>query len=325
MEAAAALLTCTAARLGFGCGPRMLNLFVQADFSRVFLTGGALLLTAQCTPAHTGAHALPSQASPAVAATERSGAAVHSAAAVAPSGGSHDSPAATAPQQSQAVNPEGQGEPADELNQASVAAPAPPVSSIPTTAVAPIEASSGPQTELPRGTTVLHIGDSFAGALGLELNRELQERGVRGVLKQQTATYIPTWAGRRELSGYLSKYSPDLILVTLGGNELDIVNPEQRANAIGRLVKRFGDTPCVWIGIPLWEGANPVLMQVIEQHAAPCKFLDSTRLVPDLERGKDRIHPSLPGRKRWAKAVVQWLAEQRQPGGQQPWSWRPAL
>src|SRR5262245_1136798 len=51
-----------------------------------------------------------------------------------------------------------------------------------TQAPTPAAASSGdesavsppePVTELPAGTTVLHIGDSFAGALGIDLNREL--------------------------------------------------------------------------------------------------------------------------------------------------------
>ncbi len=175
---------------------------------------------------------------------------------------------------------------------------------------------------LPGGTTVLHIGDSFAGALGYELNRELEALGVQGVLKYEKSTYIPTWAWKKDFPSYLWKYKPDLILVTLGGNELGIAEPEKRAETVRRLIQRFDGIPCVWIGIPLWEGANPKLMRVIEENSAPCQFLDSHALIPDMQRAKDNIHPSLSARTRWAKTVVAWLAEHRRPDGDKPWSWK---
>lgn len=213
-------------------------------------------------------------------------------------------------------------------------APAEQLSDAPSTAASPgttgttapaaqSDAPAAPEAaafELPRGTTVLHVGDSFAGALGPDLNRELAERGVRGVLKQEKATYIPTWASRKELSAYLKEYNPDLILVTLGGNELGIVRPEERAETVQRLVKRFEGTPCVWIGIPLWKDANPALLEVIRNNVSPCRYLDSNALVPNLERAKDKIHPSLAGRKVWALAVVNWLAQQRLPNADKPWA-----
>lgn len=201
-------------------------------------------------------------------------------------------------------------------------AAAPPAATGTTAPAAPNDASTAEPApfELPRGTTVLHVGDSFAGALGPDLNRELSERGVRGVLKQEKATYIPTWASRKELSVYLKEYKPDLILVTLGGNELGIVRPEERAETVQRLVKRFEGTPCVWIGIPLWKDANPALLEVIRNNVSPCRYLDSSALVPDLERAKDKIHPSLSARKIWASAVVRWLAQQRLPNADKPWA-----
>ncbi len=176
---------------------------------------------------------------------------------------------------------------------------------------------------LPEGTTVLHIGDSFAGALGHELNRELKTHGVRGVLEYEKSTYIPTWASKRELPTYLSRYKPDLILVTLGGNELSIVHPEQRAETVRRLVARFGDIPCVWIGIPLWEGANPTLMGVVRDNVEQCLFLDTHALIPDMQRAKDKIHPSLSARTQWAKTVVDWLQQHRVADGDKPWALEP--
>jgi lysophospholipase L1-like esterase len=173
--------------------------------------------------------------------------------------------------------------------------------------------------DLPRGTTVLHIGDSFAGALGIELNREFKEVGVRGILKYETATYIPTWAWGKDLEKYLSKYHPDLVMITLGANELEIADPAQRAPTIRHLVERLAGRPCVWVAPPLWRGARPALLDVIRESCAPCAYLDSSAVVPDLPRARDGIHPAMAARKAWAKAVVEWLAVHRRSTENQPW------
>jgi lysophospholipase L1-like esterase len=172
---------------------------------------------------------------------------------------------------------------------------------------------------LPHGTTVLHIGDSFAGALGLDLNAELKAAGIRGILKYETSTYIPTWASGKELGKYLDRFQPDLVLITLGANELGIPDPAARIPTIHRLVARLGGRPCVWVAPPLWDGARPDLLETIRASCAPCAYLDSTALVPGLPRTHDKIHPSMEGRKTWAKAVVSWLAEHRAPNGSHPW------
>jgi lysophospholipase L1-like esterase len=161
----------------------------------------------------------------------------------------------------------------------------------------------------PKGATVLHIGDSFAGALGGQLNRELARRGVTGVLEFETGTYIATWAARRRLAAPLARHRPSLVLITLGANELDIARPASRADVVRRLVGALEGRPCVWIAPPLWEGAKADVLRVIEANCAPCAYLDSTKLVPNLERLPDKVHPSSAGRARWAKAVITWLDE----------------
>jgi lysophospholipase L1-like esterase len=162
---------------------------------------------------------------------------------------------------------------------------------------------------LPEGMKVLHIGDSFAGVLGRPLNRELARRGVRGFLEYQTGTYIATWASSKPVRRYVTRYEPDLVLITLGANELDVARPAARARLVRKLVRSLGERPCVWIAPPLWRGAKSRVLRVIEDNCAPCAYLDSTALVPDLERRKDAIHPSPEGGARWASAVIAWLEE----------------
>ncbi len=175
--------------------------------------------------------------------------------------------------------------------------------------------------ELPKGTRVLQVGDSFADALGIELGKLLKQSGLRTSLVTKTPSYIGEWAFGPALPKALSQYNPDLVLVTLGANEVEVPVPEQRTRAVQRLVKVLGDRPCVWILPPLWKPDTGV-MQVIKDNAKPCQVLDSSVLVPSLPRGRDHIHPSTEGRSIWANAVLDWLRQARDPAGPRPWSLR---
>ncbi len=174
---------------------------------------------------------------------------------------------------------------------------------------------------LPRGTTVLHIGDSFAAALGVDLNHELREAGVNGVLKYKTASFIPEWAWSRDLPVWIAQTKPDLVVITLGANELAIADAESRGPAVRKLIGVIGDRPCVWIAIPLWKPANE-LLDVIRKNVAPCRYMDTNRLVPGLDRVEDGVHPTIGARQQWARDVVRWLAGERAPTPERPWRLR---
>ncbi|HEX3774579.1 MAG TPA: SGNH/GDSL hydrolase family protein [Polyangiaceae bacterium] len=176
---------------------------------------------------------------------------------------------------------------------------------------------------LPKGTLVLQVGDSFAAALGVELGKRLKAAGVRSALEYKTASYIPNWSFGPEIPEYLGKYSPDLVLVTLGANEIEIPKPEQRVGAIKHLVAELGGRPCVWVLPPLWK-PDTGLIQVIKDNVAPCRYLDSSALVPDLPRGRDKIHPSAEGREIWAEAVFKWLRTERAGDEKHAWALKPS-
>jgi lysophospholipase L1-like esterase len=180
-------------------------------------------------------------------------------------------------------------------------APAPPTSEAPPPP--PPETPVVAPPPLPTGTTVLHIGDSMAGALGIALNEELKKAGVRGVLRFKTASFIPTWAWSQDLPILLARHNPDLILITLGANEVAIKDPEIRAKTVQKLVRRFEGRPCVWIAPPLWAG-DTGLLPVIQKNASPCRYMDTNALIHGMPRVSDKIHPTPAARKEWAKVVV---------------------
>jgi lysophospholipase L1-like esterase len=177
-----------------------------------------------------------------------------------------------------------------------------------------------PGPELPKGTTVLHIGDSFAGALGIELNKVLEQAGVRSVLRFETSTYIPTWAFDKKLGQYLAQYKPELVLISLGANELQNPEPEKRIPLIHRLIERLGNRSCVWVAPVLWEGADKRLLEVIRANVAPCVYLDGNTFILHMPRARDKIHPSMDARPDWAGIVARWLAYHRKPNTDNPWN-----
>ncbi|HEY4103774.1 MAG TPA: SGNH/GDSL hydrolase family protein [Polyangiaceae bacterium] len=209
-----------------------------------------------------------------------------------------------------------------------VASAAPPANASPASdALAKSQADAVPAASeaapLPQGTLVLQLGDSFAAALGVELGKRLKSAGVRSALEYKTASYIPNWSFGPEIPEYIGKYRPDLVLVTLGANEIEIPKPEQRVGAIKHLVSELGGRPCVWVLPPLWK-PDSGLIQVIKDNVAPCRYLDSSALVPDLPRGRDKIHPSAEGREIWAEAVFQWLRKERVGDEKHAWALKPA-
>lgn len=202
--------------------------------------------------------------------------------------------------------------PTDGETKPSSTPPAAPVAAAPESAPEP----------LPKGTRVLQIGDSFAAALGGELAKLFKEAGVRSTLEYKTASYIPNWSYEGDVPRFVANYQPDLVLITLGANEIEIPKPEERIKPIKHLVGTLGGRPCVWIAPPLWK-PDTGLLQVIRDNVAPCRYLDSNALLHDLPRGRDKIHPSAEGRQIWAKIVFDWLTKERVGTPKQPWALRP--
>ena len=205
---------------------------------------------------------------------------------------------------------------------ASAAPPSPP-SPGPSASADPAAPAALPPP-LPEGTTVLHVGDSMADALGKSLKRELEKRGVENYLEAKEATYIPEWAGfKMELDRHIARRKPDLVIVTLGGNEVKMPDPTVRVDAIKRLVAKIGDRPCLWIAAPLWPGLTTTgILDVIRENCAPCIYVDTNVLIPDLERLNDKVHPTIPERRRWAKLMIRWLLHNRDPDGKRPWDFK---
>lgn len=193
------------------------------------------------------------------------------------------------------------------------AAPEPATTSEPVASVEATASAAAP-AELPPlpKMKVLVIGDSFAQALGVGLKSKEAETGIKFVLRGEKATYIPEWAGsNRNVAGLMIQEKPDLVIVALGGNELEMTTPDIRAPKVKKLVGLLGSTPCVWVSPPLWGNKDNGLLGVIRDNSMPCRYFDSNVLSPDLPRGGDKIHPTSEGQKIWAGSFLDWLRKER--------------
>ncbi|MGK3994203.1 SGNH/GDSL hydrolase family protein [Sorangium sp. So ce1024] len=225
------------------------------------------------------------------------------------------------------------GSPPPGVASAAAAAPEPPAPAAPSGAAAEAQDAEPPaapqELTVPPNTAVLHIGDSFALAgFAQALRPRMEALRVRYAVKAETSSYTVTWASRMEL--LVANYQPDLVIISLGANEVENVNPPAHAGAVRRIVKAIGGRPCVWVSPPLWRKDTGII-DVIRTNSAPCRFFDSDALVPGpIPRKKDKIHPNAEGGARWAEAFWSWLTAEHQPAGEgepgakrSPWALRP--
>lgn len=169
---------------------------------------------------------------------------------------------------------------------------------------------------------VLHIGDSFVhSGLTQRLREHLKPLGVRYEVRAEHSTNSLDWAKR--MPEIVASTQPDLVIVTLGGNEIGSKHLDVQGRAVERIVKTIGDRPCVWTTPPLWMEESGVF-DAIQQHLAPCRFFET-----DVEVGKfiprrdDKIHPTMEGGAMWADKLFAYLERERTTG-QKPWSLRDA-
>lgn len=174
----------------------------------------------------------------------------------------------------------------------------------------------------PEGTAVLHVGDSFVHA---GLTQRLRERfaplGVRYEVRAKASTITLDWAKRLPLE--IGQTQPDLVIITLGANELRSTHLDVQARAIRRIVKAIGSRPCVWTTPPLWIGETG-FFDTLQQNLSPCRFFETDREVGAFLPRRDGIHPTLEGGAVWADRLFDYLTGARTGDDTQPWRLAPS-
>ena len=158
---------------------------------------------------------------------------------------------------------------------------------------------------------VLQIGDStvgWQGGLSKALERRFHAEGSKFLSEAVTSASIANFDTSERYQGLLAKYKPDLVLITLGANDVFIPHPATLSGNVMKIAKRAADggpdvqpgphkkSDCYWIGPPTWK-KDTGIVEVIRQNSRPCKFFDSSDLT--LKRRGDGIHPTDEGGETW--------------------------
>jgi acyl-CoA thioesterase-1 len=159
---------------------------------------------------------------------------------------------------------------------------------------------------------VLHVGDSMVGGRGgltKALGARFRELGASVRSDSWDRVGIERYARDQRLGTLVRETEPDLVIVTLGTNDVFVPHPEALAAHVKSIVRTIGATPltgdggrrraCYWLGPPTWKGDTGIV-QVIRESCAPCVFFDSSHLT--LERVHDGIHLTDAGGEAWAQA-----------------------
>ncbi len=167
-----------------------------------------------------------------------------------------------------------------------------------------------------QASRVLHVGDSMAPLVGNYLRSIFSSSGRQYFLETVISSSTLDWAEKGLLREAMYKYDPEVVLISLGSNELFDPKPERRGPAVAQIVAQTRGRPCLWIGPPLWK-KDTGFTDVLQKNLGHCRYFDSSKL--DLPRMEDGRHPSWAGGWRWADAVWRELGgTEAVPGNSHP-------
>lgn len=162
------------------------------------------------------------------------------------------------------------------------------------------------------GARVLLVGDSLAQGLALPMRQLAVERGVDFKADGRVSTTIGQWAGQPWLGQDLT-YKPTLILVSLGTNDMKLLDPSLERPALMKLSQglRSSGAVIVWLAPPQMPFPDRGVRALLTEPGF--KIFPSDAL--NIQRGPDQIHPTTVGYAGWSGAIWSWLGGRPQAFG----------
>lgn len=152
---------------------------------------------------------------------------------------------------------------------------------------------------------ILIFGDSMLDGLNPRLAAYAKSNGHELYSVIWYSSTVKQWGSCEKLKGYIERFKPTFIFISLGGNELfvkDIVT-KRKAN-VDSILSQIGDIPYLWIGPPNWKpdtGINDLISKSVKPG---CFFLSNGMTF---ERKDDGAHPTTASSALWLDSVVRWM------------------
>jgi lysophospholipase L1-like esterase len=143
------------------------------------------------------------------------------------------------------------------------------------------------------------------GGLTKALEAHFKPLGSKFARDWQTSVSIQTYARDKHFAELLAKHNPDLVIITLGANDILAPFPKSLGSFVQAIAKKTAGRECWWLPPAPWKAAEsfgPAFIQMLKDNAAPCKVYDASSLT--ITRGPDGIHPTDRGGVTWADGFV---------------------
>jgi hypothetical protein len=160
---------------------------------------------------------------------------------------------------------------------------------------------------------ILLTGDSMVEQLRYRMEEIAHFNGHKLMACIWYNSTTKKWSKTNRLSDLYKEYRPDVVIFTLGANELSLPNIKSREPFIKDMIAEIDSLgiPFVWIGPPNWL-EDTGLNNMVEQYIGEKRFYHSAHLEDELVdlRQEDGAHPTREGADLWADSINIWLTSQ---------------
>ncbi len=158
--------------------------------------------------------------------------------------------------------------------------------------------------EKARKRRILLTGDSMGDGLFIALRKIRHANNAEINYAPWYGSTSTKWAAETRLQTSIAEYQPDLVIFTMGANELFTPVSPQRVGQVKSLITQFGTAEYIWVGPPNWKpdwGTD----SLFQAQVGSAHYFVSKNLL--LDRRKDGAHPTAAASEEWARVIVDWI------------------
>ena len=163
-----------------------------------------------------------------------------------------------------------------------------------------------------RGTRVLMIGDSLVVGLGPVVRKLARACDTPFHYRGVVGSHVTQWVQDHWLMPQLQRARPDVVMVSLGGNDFRRTDPEKVRVAVDRFVAKIAASGArlLWISPPTMPFPDDIGVRDMWRGAiggeADVDWFAAEQL--EIPRAADRIHPNRPGNRMLSAALWAWTS-----------------
>lgn len=150
------------------------------------------------------------------------------------------------------------------------------------------------------------IGDSMAAGLSQPIAKEVRKAGNTFHSRYKIGSTVIDWAKMPELDQDIRNYNPDTILISLGTNDMKVINFNLEKRSLKSFLKKIqnsGAKEIIWIvptSMPFKDNGFLKILEDVDVKKVMCG---------SYERSHDKIHFTMNGYKDWANCIALHLRD----------------